>query len=356
MRHSPRLQPRIYRFLRENEGVRIASCLALMLALVEAGLTLWLTLPLPILTYVGIALLIPTADEAATKPNQPRRQNARTPLPQERAAFETCGQLQQELRVLALRISDEAVSSSLGSIDRRIGEILEVIAEDNKYEATPSLEELVLKTRNLLASYEVVLRRNLTLAEPVSQIRRSFAVLLDRFDRFWAELNRDVIVNLLVLREIIEEEFGDLPIEPEEGTEPSSSTGSGEIPSRSRYPESESRVEASDRPDEPPIILIEDEVADVSAVIAAAAETVSIASNGHKYTGEGLTTREQEVVLLVAAGRTAQEIGERLYISPRTAEAHIASVCEKFHVKSRTAAAVYAIRHHLIDINDVDLG
>jgi DNA-binding CsgD family transcriptional regulator len=57
-----------------------------------------------------------------------------------------------------------------------------------------------------------------------------------------------------------------------------------------------------------------------------------------------LTKRESEVMSLLAAGCSNAEIGERLYISPRTAEHHVASILAKLGLRSRAEAAAHALR------------
>jgi predicted ATPase/DNA-binding CsgD family transcriptional regulator len=61
-----------------------------------------------------------------------------------------------------------------------------------------------------------------------------------------------------------------------------------------------------------------------------------------------LTTRELEVLKVVAEGYTNAEAGARLYISGRTVERHLQSIYDKIGVNSRTAATRYAIDHQLI--------
>ena len=57
-----------------------------------------------------------------------------------------------------------------------------------------------------------------------------------------------------------------------------------------------------------------------------------------------LTKRETEVLSLLAAGCTNAQIGERLVISRRTAEHHVASILSKLDLRSRAEAAAYAVR------------
>ena len=61
----------------------------------------------------------------------------------------------------------------------------------------------------------------------------------------------------------------------------------------------------------------------------------------------GLTDREVDVLRLVAAGLTSAEVGQRLFLSPRTVDWHLSSIYAKLGVRSRTEAARFAIRHGL---------
>ena len=62
----------------------------------------------------------------------------------------------------------------------------------------------------------------------------------------------------------------------------------------------------------------------------------------------GLTGREVEVLRLAARGLTTQEIADRLYISPKTADHHIQHVYNKLQVSTRAAAALWAMQHGLV--------
>jgi DNA-binding CsgD family transcriptional regulator/tetratricopeptide (TPR) repeat protein len=57
-----------------------------------------------------------------------------------------------------------------------------------------------------------------------------------------------------------------------------------------------------------------------------------------------LTAREQQVLALLADGRTNREIGDALYMSPKTASVHVTHILEKLGVQSRVQAAAVAVR------------
>ena len=65
----------------------------------------------------------------------------------------------------------------------------------------------------------------------------------------------------------------------------------------------------------------------------------SRAARATRVNPAGLTARQLEVLALVAGGLTNAEIAERLVVSQRTAEHHMAAVLTKLGVKSRREAA-----------------
>lgn len=63
-----------------------------------------------------------------------------------------------------------------------------------------------------------------------------------------------------------------------------------------------------------------------------------------------LTPRETEVLKLIAEGFQNSEIGEKLFISPRTVETHRMHILSKLELNSTVDLVKYAIRNKLIEI------
>jgi DNA-binding NarL/FixJ family response regulator len=61
-----------------------------------------------------------------------------------------------------------------------------------------------------------------------------------------------------------------------------------------------------------------------------------------------LTARENEVLLLVAAGYSNTEIGVRLHVGDETVKTHVSRILAKLTLRDRVHAVVYAHRHGLL--------
>jgi predicted ATPase/DNA-binding CsgD family transcriptional regulator len=75
-------------------------------------------------------------------------------------------------------------------------------------------------------------------------------------------------------------------------------------------------------------------------------------AKGHRHSPEslyplGLTTREVEVLGLVASGLTNAQVADRLGVTPRTINAHLTSIYGKIGVTSRSGAVRFAVDHDL---------
>jgi DNA-binding NarL/FixJ family response regulator len=61
----------------------------------------------------------------------------------------------------------------------------------------------------------------------------------------------------------------------------------------------------------------------------------------------GLTSRELEVLRLIADGWSNGEIGAELFVSRKTASVHVSNILRKLGAANRTEAAAIARRHQL---------
>lgn len=63
---------------------------------------------------------------------------------------------------------------------------------------------------------------------------------------------------------------------------------------------------------------------------------------------DDLTDREHEVLLLMAEGKTNQDIADTLFIALKTAKTHVSNILSKLEVSDRTQAVIYAFEHKLV--------
>ncbi len=75
-----------------------------------------------------------------------------------------------------------------------------------------------------------------------------------------------------------------------------------------------------------------------------AGDFIEICRGDGKIPAEPLTTREREVLKLIAEGKSGKEIADLLFISARTVEHHRASIMKKLNLKKIADLVKYAIR------------
>ncbi len=69
-----------------------------------------------------------------------------------------------------------------------------------------------------------------------------------------------------------------------------------------------------------------------------------------------LTTRELEILALVAGGLRNREIAQTLAVSEQTVKNHLSTVLHKFGVPNRTQAVAYAVRHGWLVLRESEDG
>jgi DNA-binding CsgD family transcriptional regulator len=75
----------------------------------------------------------------------------------------------------------------------------------------------------------------------------------------------------------------------------------------------------------------------------------AVAGSGPAKSAEhGLSARELEVLLLVAAGKSNKEIASALFLSVKTVDRHVSNIFVKLDVPSRAAATAWAYQHGLV--------
>lgn len=82
----------------------------------------------------------------------------------------------------------------------------------------------------------------------------------------------------------------------------------------------------------------------VDAVLAAAGQ-----APGRRVGPAGLTSREVEVLILIARGATNRQVARTLGISPKTAGTHIERIYTKTGASTRATATLFALKHGLLD-------
>jgi DNA-binding NarL/FixJ family response regulator len=80
----------------------------------------------------------------------------------------------------------------------------------------------------------------------------------------------------------------------------------------------------------------------------------SMLAEVHRTADEGpavISSREEEVLQLVADGLSLPEVAERLYISVKTVKNHLASIYQKLDARDRTQAVLRAVRMGIISLD-----
>jgi len=77
-------------------------------------------------------------------------------------------------------------------------------------------------------------------------------------------------------------------------------------------------------------------------------------AGGESYTPASLSDREVQIIELVAAGLTNQEIAQQLEISKRTVDNHISNILTKTATLNRVALVRWALQWGKVCLNEVN--
>ncbi len=73
----------------------------------------------------------------------------------------------------------------------------------------------------------------------------------------------------------------------------------------------------------------------------------------NQLTSDPLTSRELDVLRLIAQGKNNRQIATQLVITEMTVRTHVSNILGKLHLASRTQAALYALREGIASLQDV---
>lgn len=312
MRHSPGFYPRLTVILMQNLLVRMAIGIAALGILVISNVPIWMVITIPILLYVGLTLAISTERRDAPRPHSTRGV---------RAEYAACEEMRDRLHALVGRVPDEGAVSRLNEILGQLEDILEAIAEDEKYDAAPALHSLLDLNIDLIEKYVKVVRVRRDDPRTHDGVRDNLSTLSAAYAEFWDRLTSDAVVDFEALSETIRV-----------------------LLDRMNVPRDEAPSVPSSPAPTVPLAAPERQTGNVIDVPVAA-------TNGHSTLAR-LTPRETEVICLLAEAKTDQQIADALFISRRTVTTHVTSICSKLGCESRTAAALHAVRHGLCPLPD----
>ena len=81
----------------------------------------------------------------------------------------------------------------------------------------------------------------------------------------------------------------------------------------------------------------------------AAAKALAAGLRAPRSAVDALTTREREVLSLIATGCSNRQIGRHLGVAERTARTHVSNILTKLGLASRTQAALWAVKEGLVE-------
>lgn len=84
-------------------------------------------------------------------------------------------------------------------------------------------------------------------------------------------------------------------------------------------------------------------------------EVKTISEKEKEDPAESLTEREKEVLRWIAHGLSTKEIADKMCLSLHTINSYRKNISTKLNIHAASSMAVYAILHHIIDINEIEI-
>jgi signal transduction histidine kinase/DNA-binding NarL/FixJ family response regulator len=97
-----------------------------------------------------------------------------------------------------------------------------------------------------------------------------------------------------------------------------------------------------------------DELIESVWAVARGAKVARFAGSG-ELGAAGLSSRERDVLALLAAGQTNAEIGATLFLATKTVERQVATIIRKLGARNRAHAGAIAVARHLVDRSELEV-
>ena len=289
MPRTPEEYRRVVRSACQRDSVRAGLSLLLLGALLLADYHVTLVLALPVIFYAGLWLLTDSKSTQFRDITGPTYQEVRE-------AYSTCLQMQVQIESLANTITEPDIAQQAHRIATIIEQITDALEDSERLEASLGLLRLVRPADVILTRYARIVRRGLDSPEAQSVVSGHLNKLDRAFDRYWLRLREQALLDLEELDEEIESDLDEIP------------------------------AEIHDLPPQLPKYIGDRIPPEIARMI------------------DSLTPRQLEILRLLPADLTDQQIGDLLFIGKRTVTSHLTEIYNKIGVHKRAGASAFAVR------------
>ena len=183
----------------QHDLMRGIVATALFILLLGLGSSAIVALVGATLTYLGLRLAASSLDPTI------ERQTTIRPVPRNGyEALTMCWDLRSKLGMLCHTIDNALDSPQFDHLVPRVDQLLVAIGEDERYDLSPTMLNLMETMLDLLTQFAKVVSRGATSAAMFDAVERDLATLQSAFDSLWRKLNRDAIASLTAISEMIE--------------------------------------------------------------------------------------------------------------------------------------------------------